>query len=276
MTRIVLAAIATVVVAGLHAGAVAREYKLEGMWVSVTGGTRIDAPRLVEIPKPNEVMTIEHDPATGEIYTSPRNLTAGLLAAGYKLYDPKFIGGLQGDVAVGTVTRPDGPDLCPPLPETRTARLRFRSEAEPRPKLVGVGAQRAEDLRDALRGPLLELLSAIVIFPRSPKCRWDSSGLDENASWPHYYVTTFQRLFLVREVRLLDVAPVSSPGRRMTNIEPGQQFQIEVDFEVPPPAEVEVALATRSGRRTYITIMPTEQPNVFRSKLIKTRERKSE
>jgi len=217
------------------------------------------------------VMTIEHDPATGEIRTSPRNLTPGLLAAGYKLIDRKFIGALQGDVAVGTVARSDWPDFCPPLP----ARLRFHSEAGPRPKLMGAGAQRAEDLRDPLRGPLLDLVSA-VFEPADPQCQSWPGGLDENASWLRYYATTFQRLFLVREVRFLDVARDGAPGKRMTNIEPGQQFWIEVDFEVPPPAEVEVALATRSGRRTYVPVMPTEQPNVFRSELIKTRERKSE
>jgi hypothetical protein len=244
--RVVATALTAFVAAVPNASTFAND-NLSGLWISVSLGYRLSPSAVSETEVRTYLMTIEHDRSSGEVRTSGRPPPPGLLLASRFAYDPNFIGEWAGEVAVGFAREPAAA-WCPSLPPASPARLRYRRAATP--------------LSDPRRGAVLEIASPIV---GSPQCNQSpEASLEEDAAHPLYSFVTFQRLYIVRKVRFLEVRADGSAGEPITAIEQGQEFQIEVEFELPPPAEVEVMLRTGSGL-SYVVVWPTDQADIFRS-----------
>ena len=233
-----IATLSTYLSAAVCAEGMAAEPDFGGTWVVRHHATFVgDRATDSADAKDQKVYQIDHDPASGRVTMRAPDLTPEMLALGYQPRDLRFAGLVEGDAAVGTsglfgdlskvLWRRDI-DECPP-----STGLLFRTERH------------------------IEFIAAV---PLREACKWSFTAFADRGG-AQRVVFTLEPLFIVREVRFLDQPDDGSPSSRITTVTSAdQKFQVEVEFELPPPAPVYVELGNQ-----LVVVRSAGAADVFRS-----------
>jgi len=238
------------------ATAPASELNLNGMW-AMRAWKRVDPVKGVQHAAARGffVIALRHDRRSGEVRGVRVKLPPGSMPKGYQPSPlvPSFVGRIDGDSIVRTTTKwahpPDkAHQKCPGPPA-----YGFR---------IGKGGRELDLLliserdKDGFGCPIHT--DPALVKQRNP---------------PNHSVTTYQPLYLVREVRFVEAEASEGEARPLKTVSAGQPFRVEVLFDLAPTFPIYATLAGRSGPLDVI-VKATERANVFRSDVIRIRGRR--
>ena len=232
----------------------ASELNLNGLW-QMRAFKRVDPVKGIVHGSDRGflVMALRHDRRSGEVRGVRVRLPPGSMPQGYQPSPlvPSFVGRIDGDSIVRTTTswaRPDAGQKCP-----TAAAYGFR---------IGKGGRELDLLligerdRDGFGCPIHT--DPELVKQRNP---------------PNHSVTTYEPLYLVREVRFVEAVDSGAEARPMKTVSAGQPFRVEVLFDLAPTFPIYATLSGRSGPIDVI-VKATEQPDVFRSDVIRIRSQR--